>query len=138
MTEPDHPEDRVSDHRHASVSTATDEMIEQAANTLASHLGYVNVDELDAADIAGTWAPSVRDVISGIMTAALAGREQRLARYAQNLSVNAQLILTGADIRMDAVTVNALRRGGLLDEANELTEEGCIVVGLLRSRRAET
>lgn len=57
--------------------------------------------------------------------------DERLAEYAQNLSLNARLILTGADIRMDAVTVTALRQGGLLDDVNELTEKGRRVAALL-------
>jgi hypothetical protein len=64
--------------------------------------------------------------------------QTRLAGYARQLSPQARAILTGAAERRDAVTVAALQRGGLLDEAtNELTADGRTVVALLASEPSE-
>lgn len=62
------------------------------------------------------------------------GDSDRLVQYASQLSPQARRILTGTSDTWDAVTVWALQRGGLLDEAtNELTSDGRVVVALLAS-----
>jgi hypothetical protein len=65
---------------------------------------------------------------------------ERLAGYARQLSAEARGILTGGLVwaHRDAVTVAALERGGLLDEAtHDLTADGREVAAILASEPEE-
>lgn len=57
--------------------------------------------------------------------------DERLNQYARRLSPDARKILGGA-AEQDAVTVAALRRGGLLDDAGEPTSDGRAVLAIVR------